>query len=112
MVTEMDIFPKFIIETDDELGDCLILSKCTYHRDLVTFPDKVKGGGWFEFNVADNMFIFSRESEEFGEAEMEDIKYCVDNNKIFTSPCLEYPIGEEHIFAYRDYQHKLHIFCK
>lgn len=41
----MDIFPKFIIETDDELGDCLIISKCTYHKELVTDHTKVKGGG-------------------------------------------------------------------
>lgn len=32
----MDAFPKFIIETDDQKGDCLIVAKCTYHKQLAT----------------------------------------------------------------------------
>lgn len=42
----MDLFPKYIIETDDELGNCLILSKCSFHHELVTDKNKVKGGGF------------------------------------------------------------------
>lgn len=43
----MDVFPKFIIEEDSEKGCCLILSKITYHRELVANEENVKGGGWF-----------------------------------------------------------------
>ena len=53
----MDVFPKFIIETDDDHGDCLIISKCTYHRELAIDKDKVKGGGWFVFK--DGTFYIS-----------------------------------------------------
>lgn len=73
----MDKFPKFIIETNDELGDCLILSKCTYHKDLVTDPTKVKGGGWFSYD--DGTFTFYGKSADYGEASLEDIKHCVEN---------------------------------
>lgn len=95
----MDKFPKFIIETDDELGDCLILSKCTYHKDLVTDPTKIKGGGWFSYN--DGTFILYGSSHEYGIASLEDIKYCVENDKVFTNPMLVYSVATRHKFVYR-----------
>lgn len=94
-----DIFPKFIIETDDELGDCLILSNCTYHNELVTDKSKVKGGGWFILKN-DKTFIFKGDSHEFGRASMEDIKNCIDKGNVFTNPILAYPIADQYNFAY------------
>lgn len=50
----MDVYPKFIIETDPELGDCLIVSKCTFHKQLATDVNAVKGG-WY---------VYDRQSKE------------------------------------------------
>ena len=68
----MDSFPKFIIETDDEIGDCLIISKCTYHHQLAIDKTKVKGGGWW--TLKENVFVLYEKSEQFGRASLEDIK--------------------------------------
>jgi len=43
----MDVFPKFIIETDSEKGDCLSIARVTCHNQIVVDKTKVKGGGWF-----------------------------------------------------------------
>ena len=53
----MDSFPKFIIETDDEIGDCLIIAKCTYHHELAIDKTKVKGGGVVDFKRKRICFI-------------------------------------------------------
>jgi len=45
-------YPKFIIETLDQEGDCLIVGECTYHKELATDIKKVKGGG-VENNLVD-----------------------------------------------------------
>jgi len=65
----MDLHPKFIIE-----GDSLILSKVSYHRNLITDKTKVRGCGWFIYNDTHKIFIFHSKSEEFGKADIEDIK--------------------------------------
>ena len=95
-----DLFPKFIIETDDDLGDCLILSKCTFHKDLVTDKEKVKGGGWFKFNRENNSVTFSGDSHDFGRAKLEDIQKAVDEDKVFTNPYLTHSIAKKHKFFY------------
>lgn len=94
----MDVFPKFIIETDDELGDCLIIAKCTYHKELATDITKIKGGGWWI--LKDNMFILKGDSHDFGKAKFEDIKKCVESGNVFTNPCLAFPIADKHDFGY------------
>ncbi len=94
----MELFPKFIIETDDELGDCLILSKCTYHKDLATDKTKVKGGGFWI--LKDNMFTFSGTSHDFGKASFEDIKKCVESGNVYDNPYLEYSMTNEFSFSY------------
>ena len=96
----MDLFPKYIIETDDELGDCLIMSKCTFHKDLVIDKDKVKGGGMFKYNFEKNTFTFHGESHDFGPAQMEDIKKAVEDDKVFTNPYLTRSIAKRHKFLY------------
>lgn len=94
----MDVFPKFIIETDDELGDCLIIAKCTYHKELATDLTKVKGGGWWV--LKDNMFILSGDSHDLGKAKFEDIKKCIESGNVFDSPFVEYSIRDDHDFGY------------
>jgi len=96
----MDVFPKFIIETNDELVDCLILSKCTYHKQLATNLDKVKGGGWFRFSAADNAFIFYGSSDKFGEAKFEDIKKCVEECNVYTNIRCTRSISTKYKFLY------------
>ncbi len=96
----MDIFPKFIIEEDEELGNCLILSKVTFHRDIATNLDKVKGGGMFQYDNESNSFVFHGKSDQFGYAKLEDIKECVQSGKVFTNPTLTHNISERHSFYY------------
>ena len=84
----MDVFPKFIIETDDELGDCLIIAKCTYHKELVTDKTKVKGGGWWSRDNDTNTFTLYGDSGDFGRAIFEDIKKCVQSENVYNSPTL------------------------
>lgn len=96
----MDLFPKFIIETDDELGDCLILSKCTYHKDLVINLDRVKGGGWFRMNHEAMTITFHGDSYDFGAASIEDIKACIENGNVYTNPYLTHSIVEKYKFLY------------
>jgi len=97
-----DLFPKFIIETDDELGNCIIISKCTFHKDLATDKDKVKGGGFFNYNSKNNTFTFSGESHDFGRASLEDIQKAVDEDKVFTNPYLTRSIAKKHKFFYNN----------
>ena len=85
----MDVFPKFIIETDNELGDCLIIAKCTYHKQLVTDTSKVKGGGWWKLNQETNTFILYGQSEDFGKATFENIKKCIESGNVYrNSSCI------------------------
>ena len=71
-------YPKFIIE-----GENLIMAKCTYHKQLATDTKQVKGGGWFQYDEYEKAFIFSGSSHDFGHAKIEDIKKCIENNKVF-----------------------------
>lgn len=93
-----ELSPKFIIETNDELGDCLIIGKCNFHKNLVTDKTKVKGGGWWD--LKDNMFIFSRESHDYGKARFEEIKNCIEKGNVFTDKYLRHSIANKYSFAY------------
>lgn len=93
-----DVFPKFIIETDDELGDCLIIAKCTYHKQLVTDEKKVKGGGWWR--KENDTFILFGDSSEFGAATIENIRTCIENKNVFTNSSLYRSIADEFCFSY------------
>ncbi len=97
----MDVFPKFIIETDHIEGDCLIVALCTHHKQLVTDPTKVKGGGWW-LREDSNVVTFHRKSEDFGPAEFENIKACILNKKVFSSSSLLKNISDTYDFKYRN----------
>lgn len=96
----MDVFPKFIIETDDDKGDCLIIAKVTRHFQLVTNKDKVKGGGWFKMNTDTKTITLHGKSDEFGRATMQDIKNCIDNGNVYTTPSVEFSIAHKWNFDY------------
>jgi hypothetical protein len=87
-------------ETNDEKGDCLILGKVHFHRQMTTDKSKVKGGGWWSLD--DNTFTFYGESDEFGKASFDDIRSCVENNKVFSSPSLIKSITKLFNFRYKD----------
>ena len=98
----MSVFPKFIIETDAEEGDCLIIAKCTYHKQLATDKTKVKGGGWFSVDLEKKVFTLHGQSEDFGRATIEDISDCIKRGKAFYTPSLVRSYTDEFIFKYRD----------
>lgn len=72
-----DVFPKFIVE-----GNELIIAKCTYHRQLVSNKDKVKGGGLWKLDQDKKEFVLYGSSDDFGYATAEDIKACIDAGKV------------------------------
>lgn len=99
----MDVFPKFIIETDDDLGDCLIIAKCTYHHQLVTDKTKVKGGGWWsKSGDVDNTIILFGDSHDFGASRLEDIQQCIINGNVYTSPTVCHSIAGEYKFVHKN----------
>lgn len=97
----MDVFQKFIIEKDSEEGDYLVLAKCTYHKQLAYNKDNVIGGGWWELDRENFVFILYGESTDFGKAEVEDIKRCVKNKQVFTSIAKAKNLTDNFIFKYR-----------
>lgn len=96
----MDVFPKFIIETDDQKGDCLIIAKVTRHYQIVVNRDKVKGGGWFKMDRPSNTITFHGESDEFGKASMVDIIHCIHLRNVYTTPSCEFSIADKWNFDY------------
>lgn len=98
----MDVFPKFIIETDDQEGDCIILAKCTYHKQLATDHSKVKGGGWWTLDRESSVFVLYGDSTDFGRARLEDIAHCVRNGKVFSSASLSRNLAVDFKFRYRN----------
>jgi hypothetical protein len=84
----MDVFPKFIIETDEVEGDCLIIAKCTYHKDLACFTDKVKGGGNWKLDRETKTFTLYGKSDDFGACNIKDIAHCIIREKVFSSKSL------------------------
>lgn len=75
-----DVFPKFMVE-----GNNLIIAKCTFHKQLVTDKDQVKGGGMWEWNKEDKVFMLYGDSVDYGAANAEDIKACINAGKAYLS---------------------------
>ena len=98
----MDTFPKFIIETYDQNGDCLIIANCTYHKQLATDVSKIKGGGWWTLDRENSVFTLYGDSQDFGKAKIEDIIFCVQNKKVFSSKSLVRNLTERFKFQYRN----------
>lgn len=98
----MNVFPKFIIETDNVSGDFLLVSKCTFHKELATDLTKVKGGGWWTFDEKKSTFILHGESQDFGRANVVDIANCVKNKKVFPCASVIKNLPENLKFIYRN----------
>jgi hypothetical protein len=101
-----NLFPKFIIQ-----GESLILGMVSYHSELVDKEnsDKVKGGGWFRWNVDKTMITFHGGSHDYGAASMEDIKSCVDTGNIFSGAIGRPSPLRNRGFAYRDADNEIFI---
>lgn len=95
----MSVYPKFIIETDSELGDCLIIAKCTYHKQLASDATKIKGGGWW--TLEDGILTLHGESHDFGKAKIEDIARCIQDRQVFSSFALYRNLTDKYTFQYR-----------
>jgi hypothetical protein len=99
---KMDVFPKFIIETDAEEGDCLIVAKCTYHKQLVVDITKVKGGGWWTLDMENFIFTLHGESHDLGRANVNDIASCVQRKKVYRTISLLGNLTDDYKFQYRN----------
>jgi hypothetical protein len=75
-----DVFPKFIVE-----GNELIIARCTFHKQLVSNNDKVKGGGLWDWDREKKEFLLYGESVDFGACGPEDIKACIVAGKAYLS---------------------------
>lgn len=95
----MDVFPKFIIETD-ESGDYLVIAKCTYHKQLAYDISKVKGGGWW--SMKDDTFTLFGDSHDFGRAKLEDIEECIKKGRVYSSYLQTRSLAKDFKFKYRD----------
>ena len=96
----MDAFPKFIIENFEDEGNCLIIAKCIYHRQIAYNKENVIGGGWF--SLENNIFTLFGRSEEFGMADIEDISDCVKNKKVFRNYTLTNCLCDNYTFRYKN----------
>lgn len=89
------MYPKFIIQ-----GNSLILSKVTYHKELLDGSEQIKGGGRFRFNKDENSFTFYGDSFDFGQAKFDDIKACVEAGHVYSNKFKTHSIADEHKFYY------------
>lgn len=87
-----DVFQKFIIE-----GNNLIIAKCTFHKQLVTDKEQVKGGGMWEWNRENKTIMLYGDSHDFGRVEYEDVSACIKAGNVFWSYSGGRPI-EGHTF--------------
>lgn len=98
----MAVFSKFIVEKLFKLGDCLIIAKCTHHKQLCFDNTKVKGGGWWTLDRENLVFTLFGDSHDFGMADIKDIANCVQNKKVFSSPTLNRNFTDTFTFLYRN----------
>ena len=91
----MDKFPKFILE-----DGCLILSKVSYHKELVTEKEKVRGGGWFRFDLEAKTCLLSGESHEFGRCRLEEVEKAVAEGKVYTNVYMTHSIAGDFKFRF------------
>jgi hypothetical protein len=87
-----DVFPKFIVE-----GNNLIIGKCTFHKQLVTDKEQVKGGGMWEWDRDNKTFMLYGDSHDFGAVAYEHVRACIDAGNVFWSYAGGRPI-EGHTF--------------
>jgi len=92
--------PKFIIENSPDEGLNLIIGLVEFHKELAHNKNHIKGGGMWTKSYDKKTIILSGKSYDFGPANFDDIKYCIQNKKVFTSYILENNIADEFQFQY------------
>lgn len=90
----MELYPKFIIESIPDEGDCLIIGKSTYHKELANDKSKVKGGGWWILDKKTSTITFHGTSYDFGAAKEDDIKSCIQRKMVFSNKYLTVNLSE------------------
>ena len=107
-----DVFQKFILKEDDKLGLCMILAKCTFHKQLTTDHDKVRGGGMWQYIKDNNEMLLFGKSYDFGACSLEDLKHVVQNNKVFKNSRLIRDITDKYNFIWQDLDDGIEINLK
>lgn len=75
-----NVFPKFIVE-----GNSLIIAQCTYHKQLVTDEEQVKGGGLWKWDREKKEITLYGSSDDYNSASPEDVKICIEAGNVFLS---------------------------
>lgn len=96
------VFPKFIIVEDPEKGRCLVIAKCTFHRQLACDEKYVRGGGWWTLDNENSTFTLYGKSHDFGPALREDIVNCIKSKRVFANKSLSRKYLDKFKFLYRD----------
>jgi hypothetical protein len=96
------IHPKFILETLEPEGDCLIIGKCTFHRELAHNKLNVKGGGLWLLDKQNSKFTLHGASSDFGKPRIQDIANCVQQKKVFTNWTMAVCLSDKFTFQYND----------
>jgi len=91
----MDVFQKFLIQDDNELGACIILAKCTFHKQLATPPESnIHGGGqWMFENEGSFSIILYGSSHDYGYPKIDKMKEAIRNDNVYTSKSLALKIS-------------------
>jgi hypothetical protein len=78
------IFPKFIIQRDQNDMLYLKFGKVEFHHELKDPDGEVISGGWWRLNPDMSMAFFSK-STEYGKFKLEDVQKCIDNDMVYSA---------------------------
>jgi len=92
-----NLYPKFIVE-----GDCLIMSAVSFHKELSTVKNRVKGGGWYKMDEENKTITFYGRSYDFGAVTPEDILCCIVAGNIFLDKKKKVRLSEDYKFFYEN----------
>lgn len=96
----MSVFQKFIIENDPEDGLYMVLAKCTFHKQLAHNTENVLGGGSWE--LFENEITLFDKSQDFGPCTLEDLKYVIQNKKVFPHTYSDRDLSAKYNFVWQD----------
>lgn len=107
-----DVHPKFIIQDDEELGLCLIIARCTFHKELSKDVTKVKGGGLWDMKRDTMTITLSGSSHDFGSCRLEDIQKCIESGNIYSSSYLHRKYDDNFNFIFLNQSGTPHLLYK
>jgi hypothetical protein len=96
----MEVYPKFVVKMDNELGLVLCIAKCTYHKELIADEQKPKGGGWWRLDTDTKTFTLYGDSHDLGAATLEDIQTCINTGKVFGDKYEISDLSNDYNFCY------------